>query len=75
MLPSICPLKFLNGVINDPSVYMHCCGWYLRGFGGSIYLVVLLGGQVLIGGALFLGVFFHVFENLMRCCVVVGLMG
>ena len=31
VLPSICPAEFLEGQINDMSVYMHCCGWYLRG--------------------------------------------
>ena len=28
VLPSIWPYEFLNGGINDPSVYMHCFGWY-----------------------------------------------
>ena len=26
VLPTICPSKFLEGEINDPSVYMQCCG-------------------------------------------------
>ena len=28
VLPSISPSGFLEGGINDPSIYMHCCGWY-----------------------------------------------
>ena len=31
VLPSIWPSEVLGGGINDPSVYVHCCGWYLRG--------------------------------------------
>ena len=31
ILSSICPSEFLDGGINDPSVYMHCCEGYLRG--------------------------------------------
>ena len=27
--PFICPSEFLVGGMNDPSVYMHCWGWYL----------------------------------------------
>ena len=29
VLPIIWPSEFLVGGMNDPSVYMHCCGWYL----------------------------------------------
>ena len=29
--PSIWPSEFLVGGMNEPSVYMHCCGWYLGG--------------------------------------------
>ena len=32
VLPIICPSEFSEGGMNDPSVYMHCCGWYLRGY-------------------------------------------
>ena len=32
VLPSICPSEFLVGGINDPSVYVHFCGWNLRGW-------------------------------------------
>ena len=31
VLPIICPSEFFEGGMNDPYVYMHCCGWYLRG--------------------------------------------
>ena len=31
ILPTICPSEFLEGGMKDPSVYIHCCGWYLRG--------------------------------------------
>ena len=30
VLPTIWPSEFLEGGMNDSSVYMHCCGWYLR---------------------------------------------
>ena len=65
VLLAIWPAEFLDGGINDPSVYMHCCGWYLRGcwwwyiFGRGIGVVEY------IEWVLFFGVFFHVFENLM----------
>ena len=26
VLPSIIPSKFLDGGMNDPSMYVHCCG-------------------------------------------------
>ena len=26
LLPTICLSEFLEGRMNDPSVYMHCCG-------------------------------------------------
>ena len=32
VLPTICPSEFLEGGMNDPSVYMHACGSYLRGW-------------------------------------------
>ena len=32
VLPSICPSEFLVGGMNEPSVYMHCCGWNLSGW-------------------------------------------
>ena len=32
VLPFIWPSEFSEGGMNDPSVYMHCCGWYLRGY-------------------------------------------
>jgi hypothetical protein len=31
VLPTIWPSEFLVGGMNDPSVYMHCFGWNLRG--------------------------------------------
>ncbi len=31
VLPIIWPSEFLDGGMNDPSVYMHCWGWYLAG--------------------------------------------
>lgn len=58
MLPIVRPSEFLEGGINDPYVYMHCCGWYLRWctwvyVGGRGGVVVLLGG----GGCGFWGRF------------------
>ena len=32
LLPTIWPSEFLEGGMNDPSVYIHCCGGYLRGW-------------------------------------------
>jgi hypothetical protein len=32
VLPTICPSEFLVGGMNEPSVYMHVCGSYLRGW-------------------------------------------
>ena len=32
VLPTIWPSEFLEGGMNDPSVYIHCCGGYLRGW-------------------------------------------
>ena len=32
LLPTIWPSEFLEGGINDPSVYIHLCGGYLRGW-------------------------------------------
>ena len=55
VLPSIWPSEFLDGGMNDPSVYMHCCGWYLRGccvvnvFGKGIDVGVLVCGSVGFG--------------------------
>ena len=51
------------GGINEPSVYMHFCGSYLKGWmwlyvGGRGMLVVLGGWYILI-----LGAFFHLLEN------------
>jgi hypothetical protein len=64
-LPSICPSEFLVGGMKDPSVYMHCCGWYLMGcyiwYEAGRGLVV----KVCVVWVLCLGVFFHVLENLM----------
>jgi hypothetical protein len=60
VLPSIRP----SGFMNDPSMYMHYCGWNLSGcvclnmFGKGI-IVVFLVWVVLI-----LGVVFHAVENL-----------
>ena len=70
MLPIICLSEFLEGGMKDPSVYMHCCGWYLRGctwlyVGGS-------GSVVLLLGVLSLGVIFHALENLMWYLLGVG---
>ena len=31
VLPIIWPSEFCDGGMNDPSVYMHCCGGYLAG--------------------------------------------
>ena len=31
VLPSICPSEFLDGGMNEPSVYMHDCGSYIKG--------------------------------------------
>ena len=32
VLPTICPSEFWEGGMNDPSMYIHCCGGYLRGW-------------------------------------------
>src|ERR1700738_289944 len=32
VFPSIWPSEFLVGGMNDPSVYVHWCGWNLRGY-------------------------------------------
>ena len=32
VLPIICPYEFLEGGINDPSVYMQCCRLNLSGY-------------------------------------------
>ena len=32
VLPFSWPSGFLVGGINDPYVYIHCCGWNLRGW-------------------------------------------
>ena len=66
MLPTICPSEFLEGGMKDPSVYIHCCEWYLRGCmwlyaGGRGSVKLLLGG----GAVLSLEVVFHALENLM----------
>ena len=64
VFPSINPSEFLDGGMNDPSVYVHCRGWYLSGcvclnmFGKGV-IVVFLVWVVLV-----LGAFFHVVENL-----------
>jgi hypothetical protein len=72
MLPIIWPLEFLVGEINESSVYMHCCGWNLRGW----MWLYWVGRKVIMGvGVLVLGVFFHVLEKLMWYCVGVGLLG
>ena len=57
VLPSISPLGVLEGGINDSSVYMHCCGWYLRGW---VWLYVVGRGVVmmLLGGGLYFGAIF-----------------
>ena len=64
MFPSIGPLGFWDGGMNDLSVCMHCCGWNLNGcaclnmFRKDI-LVVFLVWVVFI-----LGVVCHAVENL-----------
>ena len=64
VFPSIRLSGFMNGGMNNPSVYMHYCGWNLSGcvclnmFGKNI-IVVFLVWVVLILGAVF-----HVVENL-----------
>ena len=65
VLPTICPSEFSEGGMNEPSVYMHCCGWYLRGC-MRVYVegrcsVILLLMEVVWS----LGAVFHAFENLM----------
>jgi hypothetical protein len=64
VFPSIWPSEFMVGGMNDPSVYVHCCGWNLRGcvcanvFGRGIMLVFMVWMGVVLGA------FFHVLENL-----------
>ena len=43
VLPIICPSEFLDGGMNDPSIYMHCCGGYLRGW---VWLYVMGKGDM-----------------------------
>ena len=65
MLPSICPSKFLDGGMKDLSMYMHWCGWYLVGCCRWYLAGKGVGVMVFVVGVLFLGAFFHAFENLM----------
>ena len=64
VLPSIWPLGFLVGGINDLFVYMQCCGWNLREW---IWMYLVSRGvvRVFMGGVYVLGTFFHVLENSM----------
>ena len=75
MLPSIWPSEFMDDEINDPHVYIHCCGGYLRGCCWLYFFGRVIRGMMCVVGVLFLGVFFHACENSMRYCGVVDLMG
>jgi hypothetical protein len=69
VFPFIWPSEFLDGGMNDLSVYVHYCGWYLSGcvclniFGKGV-IVVFLVWVVLV-----LGAFFHAMENLTLYCM------
>ena len=55
VLPTICPFKFLEGGIIDPSIYMQCCGLHLSGY---MWLYLVGRGVVLVvGGVCFGGIF------------------
>jgi hypothetical protein len=45
MFPSIWPSEFLVGGMNEPSVYVHCCGWKL---GGYVFLNVFGRSNMLL---------------------------
>ena len=64
MLPMIWDSEFLEGGINDLSVYIHYCGWYLRGW---VWLYIVGRGVVvvLLRVVVFnLGALFQALENL-----------
>jgi hypothetical protein len=45
VFPSIWPSEFLVGGMNEPSVYVHCCGWKL---GGYVFLNVFGRGYYVV---------------------------
>lgn len=64
VLPSIWPSKILVGEMKDPSMFVHCCEWILRGLIWWYSVGIDIVG-VVSRGMTTLGAIFLVLENLL----------